>query len=77
MKLSDQEIDRREQQIPELAGKATRQAYERAVASGHPVTVVIGDELVRVQITPEGVEEQSILRAIKTRRVTSRHFRLS
>ena len=77
MELTEQEINRREEQIPEQAGQATRQAYQRAVASGHPVTVVIGDEIVRVQTTDTGIQQESTHRTVRTRRIQSRHFRIA
>ena len=77
MELTEQEIIRGEEQIPEQAGQATRQAYQRAVASGHPVTVVIGDEIVRVQTTDEGIRQESTHRTVRTRRIQARHFRIA
>ena len=77
MELTEQEIDRREEQIPEQTGQATRQAYQRAVKSGYPVTVVIGNEIVKVQTIAGGVFKQSTHRTVRTRRVQSRHFRIS
>lgn len=77
MELTEQEINRREELIPDQAGQATRQAYERAVASGHPVTVVIGDEIVRVQSTDTGIQQESTHRTVRTRRVNAHRFRIS
>lgn len=35
-----------EDEIPELFGKATREAYERAIESGHPVMIAEGTDLI-------------------------------
>ena len=77
MELDEQEINRLEEQIPDQAGQATHQAYERAVASGHPVTVVIGGEIVRVQSTDAGIQQESTHRTVRTRRIQSRRYRIS
>lgn len=52
MPLTDEELDLEEARIPELAALAIRDAFERALASGHPVTVLQGHEIV--QITKDG-----------------------
>lgn len=35
-----------EDDISELAAKATREAYLRAIESGHPVMITVGNDLV-------------------------------
>ena len=52
MPLTDEELDELEAQIPELSRRAFREAFERALASGYPVTVLEGREVV--QITKDG-----------------------
>lgn len=47
--LSEEEFFARlEEAIPELSRLAFRMAYERALASGQPVTILEGDEIVEV-----------------------------
>ena len=52
MPLTEEELDRLEAQIPELSRRAFREAFEQALASGHPVTILEGREVV--QITKDG-----------------------
>jgi hypothetical protein len=52
MPLTEEEIDRLEAQIPEWSRRAFREAFERALASGHPVTVLEGYEIV--ELTKDG-----------------------
>ena len=52
MPLTEEEITRLETQIPEWSRRAFREAFERALASGHPVTVLEGREVV--QLTKDG-----------------------
>lgn len=55
MELSEEAIDYLEQQIPELAELATRQAFWQTLASGHSVTVSEGSNLV--EIFPDGTKK--------------------
>jgi hypothetical protein len=41
-------LDDLEALIPELAGKATRAAYNRAIATGRPVAISDGQNIVEV-----------------------------
>ncbi len=52
---SDTDISVLESEIPDLALSAFREAFERARASGRPVVMVDGDELVKVY--PDGRRE--------------------
>ena len=52
MPLTEEELDRLEAQIPELSRRAFREAFEQALASGHPVTILDGNEVV--QLTKDG-----------------------
>jgi hypothetical protein len=52
--MTEEELNREEAKIPELAVKALQEAQQTALASGHPVVVVIDGELVR--ISKEGRE---------------------
>ena len=52
--MSEQEIDEIEAELPKLAVEALNAAHQRAVASGRPVVVVEGREVVR--IGPHGRE---------------------
>jgi hypothetical protein len=65
MPLSEEELDRLEAQIPELSRRAFREAFEQAMASGHPVTVLDGDEIV--QITRDG--ERRVIGQIEPKQV--------
>ena len=53
MPLTEEEIDQLEAQIPELSRQAVAEAYARAVASGQPVTVAIGEELIEISANEE------------------------
>ena len=77
MEMTEQEINRCEAQIPEQTGEATRQAYQQAVLSGQPVTIVVDNEIVRVQATPTGIQQESTHQTVRTRRVVARHFRIA
>lgn len=46
--MTDRELTELEEAVPELAVKALNEAQARARASGRPVVVLIGQELVRV-----------------------------
>lgn len=52
MKLTEEELVKLDEQMPELARQAVAEAYARALASGRPVTVAIGEELI--EITSDG-----------------------
>lgn len=47
--LSEEDYERFEEQIPALAERATREAYERALQAGLPVAVTIGNSVVEVK----------------------------
>lgn len=55
MPLTEEEIAQLEARIPELSRRVFREAYQQALASGHPVTVLIGSTVMR--ITAEGTQE--------------------
>jgi hypothetical protein len=72
MKMSDENIDFLETQIPDLAEMAFQQAYWHNLSSGNTVTVLENDNLV--EISPDGKK-----RVIKTlprqeKRVTQKHY---
>lgn len=48
MPLTEEELDKEEARIPKLADRAFREAFERALANGHPVTVLQGNEIVQI-----------------------------
>ena len=66
MPLTEEELDELEAQIPELSRKAFREAFEQALASGHPVTILDGNEVV--QITQSG--ERRVIGRIEPARYT-------
>lgn len=51
--LTDEDYERFEEQIPALAELATREAYERALQSGLPVAIRLGN--IVVEVTLDGV----------------------
>jgi hypothetical protein len=66
MALTEKEIKELEEQIPQLAGEATANAFKRALASGD--TVVIAQEGKIYQINPDGSRsELKALKALKRR----------
>ena len=52
--MSDEELEKLEASIPQIALDALNAANRRAAASGQPLVLVIGDGLYRV--TPAGKE---------------------
>jgi hypothetical protein len=54
MELSEEAIDYLEQQIPELAELATRQAFWQTLASGHSAIIAEGAHLIRIY--PDGTK---------------------
>lgn len=71
MPLTEKALDYLEQQIPELAEQATRQAYWRTLASGHNAVIVEDGHIVEVK--PDGT--RTILKAIaQPQAVRQRHF---
>ena len=44
--ITDEDYERFEEQIPALAERATREAYERALQSGLPVAILVGNSIV-------------------------------
>lgn len=55
MAMSEEQLRQVEERIPELGRQAVARAVARAKASGHSVTVGIGDEVV--QIRPDGTRQ--------------------
>ena len=71
MALTEKALDYLEQQIPELAEQATRQAYWQTLASGDSAVVVEDGHIVDVK--PDGT--RTIIKAIaKPQVVHQRHF---
>lgn len=73
--LTDEDYDRFEEQIPALAERATREAYERALQSGRPVAITIGNNVV--EVTLDGAI--NIIKKLPStrRRITQRFFKLT
>jgi hypothetical protein len=72
MKMSDENIDFLETQIPDLAEMAFQQAYWHNLSSGNTVTVLENNDII--EISPDGKK-----RVIKTlprqeKRVTQKHY---
>jgi hypothetical protein len=55
MPLTEKEIDYLESKIPELAYQAGKQAYLKALMSGHSVMHTKGDKLI--ETFPDGTEK--------------------
>ncbi len=55
MLLTEEDLNQQEARIPLLADRAFREAFARALATGQPVTVLQGNEVVR--ITQDGARE--------------------
>ncbi len=73
--LTDEDYDRFEEQIPVLAERATREAYERALQSGFPVTILVGNSII--QVTADG-DIKELKKLPQTRqRITQRHFKIA
>ena len=73
--LTDEDYERFEEQIPALAERATREAYERAIQSGLPVTILIGNTIV--QVLANGLIKE-IKKLPETRqRITQQHFKIA
>ncbi|WP_080057869.1 hypothetical protein [Spirosoma aerolatum] len=73
MALSDKAVDYLEQQIPELAAIATRQAYWQSLASGDSVLVAENGQILEVK--PDGTRTY-IKTVDKPKVVTQKHFRI-
>ncbi|MFD2573566.1 hypothetical protein ACFSUS_23200 [Spirosoma soli] len=73
MALSDKAVDYLEQQIPELAAIATRQAYWQTLASGDSVLVAENGQIVEVK--PDGT--RTFVKAVeKPKAIQQKHFRI-
>ena len=70
--LTDEDYERFEEQIPALAERATREAYERALQSGFPVTILVGNSIVQVTTNGDIKELKKLSGARKYR--TPWHF---
>ena len=72
--LTDEDYERFEEQIPALAEQATREAYERALQSGFPVTILVGNTIV--QVTANG-DIKELKKLPETRHhITQRYFEI-
>lgn len=73
MALSDKAVDYLEQQIPELAAIATRQAYWQSLASGDSVLIAENGQIIEVK--PDGT--RTCVKAVdKPKVITQKHFRI-
>lgn len=73
MALTEKALDYLEQQIPELAEQATRQAYWQTLASGDSAVVVEDGNIVEVH--PDG--SKTIIKPIQEpQAVQQRHYRI-
>ena len=73
MVLSDEAVDYLEQQIPELAAIATRQAYWQTLASGDSVFVAENGQIVEVK--PDGT--RTFIKAVdKPKEIKQKHFQI-
>ncbi len=70
--LTDEDYERFEKQIPALAELATREAYERALQSGFPVTILVGNSIVQLTANGDTKELKKLPEARKY--ITQRHF---
>ena len=57
--MTERELDELEEQVPALAVKALKEAQARARASGRPIVVLVGDELMRI-----GPTERTVLKKL-------------
>ena len=73
--LTDEDYERFEEQIPALAELATREAYERALQSGFPVTILVGNSIV--QVTADGDIKELKKLPESRQRITQRHFKIA
>ena len=69
--LTDEDYERFEEQIPALAERATREAYERALQSGLPVAITLGNSIVEVKLDGSVRE---IKKLPSTRQYTKQRF---
>ena len=72
--LTDEDYERFEERIPALAEQATREAYERALQSGHPVAITLGNNVV--EVTLDGAINVIKKLPPTRRRITQRFFTL-
>lgn len=71
MALTEKALDYLEQQIPELAEQATRQAYWQTLASGDNAVVAVDGNII--EVNPDGT--RTIVKAIpKPQTVQQRHY---
>ena len=61
--MDDREMEELEKQVPQVALEALAAAHQRAVASGLPMVLVIGDGLYRVS----GTGERELIRMLPPR----------
>ncbi|CAN5592452.1 hypothetical protein BH09BAC4_BH09BAC4_50050 [soil metagenome] len=73
--LTDEDYERFEEQIPALAERATREAYERALQSGLPVTILVGNSIV--QITANGDIKELKKLSEARQHITQQHFKIA
>ena len=73
--LTDDDYERFEEQIPALAERATREAYERALQSGLPVTILVGNTIVQVLANGDIKELKKLPDA--RQRITQKHFKIA
>jgi|GEM_PF-4403584 len=69
--LTEEDYDRFDEQLPALAEQATREAYERALQSGLPVAITLGNSVVEVSLDGSVRE---IKKLPPTRRYTTQRF---
>ena len=62
--MDDREMEELEKQVPQVALEALAAAHQRAVASGLPMVLVIGDGLYRVS----GTGEKELIRMLSPRK---------
>ncbi len=73
--LTDDDYERFEEQIPALAERATREAYERALQSGLPVTILVGNSIV--EVTLDGTVKEIKKLPQSRRHITQKHFKIT
>lgn len=77
MTFTEKEIEAQEECIPELAKKATQEAYHRALQAGITVTVVEAGRIVQFTQTADGIKKtETGKRTQPRRRVLTRRFRI-
>ena len=71
--MDDREMDELEKRVPQVALEALNAAHQRAVASGLPMVMVIGDGLYRVS----GSGEKELIRMLPPRMKVPDHLKRS